>query len=125
MRTLRAALAAARWIFDFSRIIWITRIVASFFLCTTMVFGASVMTVAMHFPEDSLTPLWVELRTSPLSAYAHWSAAATVDDDDDEFWIACIADPDCVDRICSIDVEREQMEAAVVDRFAGAPLAPP
>src|SRR4051794_11030549 len=119
MRTLRAAVAAARWILALSRIVVrIARIVAAVLTCTTMVLSASIMTVAMNFPEDALTPVWTELRASPLSAYTRWSAATAVDDDDDEIWKACLSDPDCINRICSVDTEREQMEAASLDRAA-------
>ena len=119
MRTLRAAFAAARWILALSRIVArILRIVATVLTCATMVLSASVMTVAMNFPEDALTPVWTELRASPLSAYARWSAATAGDEDDDEIWKACLSDPDCINRICSVDTEREQMEAASLDRAA-------
>jgi hypothetical protein len=117
MRTLRVAAAALRWIFDFSRIVRLTRLVAGFTVCTAMICGASVMTVALNFPEDSLYPLWTEPEVFPLSAYAHWSEAT--DDDDVEAWIACIGDPDCVDRVCSIDAEREEVQAGIAEPAAG------
>jgi hypothetical protein len=125
MRTLRAAaLAATRWIFAFSRfVLWLTRIVAAIVVWTTMVFGASFTTVALYFPEDSLTPLWVEFQASPLSAYSRWSAAVD-DDDDGEFWVACLADRDCVDRVCSVDIEREDMQADMVEQIAGVAARP-
>jgi hypothetical protein len=112
MRTLRAAtMAAKRWLFVFSQaVLWLTRVAAACILWTTLVFGASFTTVALYFPEDALTPQRVP-ETSPLSAYARWSALAD-DGEDEEVWLACLADRDCVERVCSTDSEHEEMQTA-------------
>ncbi len=117
MRTLRVAAAALRWIFDFSRIVRFTRIFVAFTVCISMVCAASIVAVALNFLEDAAYPLWTEPQIFPLSAYAHWSEAA--DDEAVEAWIACIGDPDCVDRVCSIDAEREEMQAGIPGPVTG------
>ena len=118
MRTLRAAVAALRYFFDLSRIVWLSRVCTTCIATTAMVFGASFATVVSNLPEGSWLPESSVAQASPLSAYAQWTAAVS-DDDDEDFWSGCIADADCVNRICSVDPDLDDTPAETPEKFAG------
>ena len=107
MRAFRATLVATRrlvdilrWLFEPSRIFWLTKVVTTSVVATTLVFFASLVTVALNLPEETPSE-WITVSGPPLDLFARMPSA--IRDDSDRFWRECLKDPVCLQRVSATD----------------------